>query len=932
MAPSDCPNPMNECVARTCNAGVCGTTNVASGAHLAAQTPGDCRVAACNGAGSSSTIDDDTDTPNDGLVCTTDTCVAGTPTFTNANAGTNCGTGLVCNATGQCVGCLAAADCAGVDDECQSRTCIGGICGTSFTPSGTPVSGQVVGDCKKKQCNGLGVIETVDDNGDPLVDTNQCTDDLCTAGVPSNGNSFGGKPCTQSGGTKCDGLGACVACIVNADCGVDTECATHTCSGGSCQVANAANGTPTATQAVGDCKQIQCDGNGGVKAVALGTDLPVDGKVCTDDVCTGPTPSNPYRPLGTACGGAQQCDGAGACVACFQASDCGTDTDCKTWSCTASHTCQENDVAVGTPTSTQTLGDCLENQCDGIGNSVSAAVIDLPVDGNQCTQDVCTAGVASNPFQPLGTACSQLGGSFCNASGSCVQCNAGSQCASLVCSSGACQTPSCSDSVMNGTESDTDCGGSCTGCANTAHCNAGSDCLSGNCAGGFCAGPGVSSVLPANLATGVLESSTVTITFNGAMLPSTLTTKTTLDSVTCTESIQVSTDDFATCIPVTLALSAGNTVATLTPAPALSFGSTYKVKVSTAAQSATSVPLSGDFVSSFTTRNVPQASSGIVISQVYGNGGNTGATWLNDFIELHNRGMMAVSVAGWAVQYAGATGSSWSTTALTGSIAPGAYYLVQGGGGTNGSVLPTADVTGTINMSGATGKVALTNTVTPLTTACPTGGAIVDFIGFGSMANCAEGTKGPAQSATTADLRKNNGCTDAGDNAADFTATTVVTPGPRNGSNTVYVCRSIRNETDDPQEAGFCNVQFPTSVSVQTGTAMPTLYGRIFKLGVTETAGASASVIAELGYGPRSTNPETESGWTFQSATYNVQVGNDDEYKFNGNAPAVADYSYAFRFSLDGGQSFTYCDDDGAGSNALLSFETPQLPLLHVTP
>lgn len=71
------------------------------------------------------------------------------------------------------------------------------------------------------------------------------------------------------------------------------------------------------------------------------------------------------------------------------------------------------------------------------------------------------------------------------------------------------------------------------------------------------------------------------------------------------------------------------------------------------------------------------ASPDIVISQVYGGGGNSGAPYANDFVELYNRGTTPVSVTGWTVQYASATGSSWSRTTLSGTIAPGHYFLVQ---------------------------------------------------------------------------------------------------------------------------------------------------------------------------------------------------------------------------------------------------------------
>src|SRR6478672_12007569 len=58
----------------------------------------------------------------------------------------------------------------------------------------------------------------------------------------------------------------------------------------------------------------------------------------------------------------------------------------------------------------------------------------------------------------------------------------------------------------------------------------------------------------------------------------------------------------------------------------------------------------------------------LVISQVYGGGGNTGATLKNDFIEIFNPGTAAVSVTGWSVQYTSAAGTTWQVTALSGSI------------------------------------------------------------------------------------------------------------------------------------------------------------------------------------------------------------------------------------------------------------------------
>jgi len=74
----------------------------------------------------------------------------------------------------------------------------------------------------------------------------------------------------------------------------------------------------------------------------------------------------------------------------------------------------------------------------------------------------------------------------------------------------------------------------------------------------------------------------------------------------------------------------------------------------------------------------------VVISQIYGGGGNTGAPYQNDYVELFNRGSSAVSLNNWSVQYAGATGNTWTVVALpNATINPGQYYLIKlaSGGG-----------------------------------------------------------------------------------------------------------------------------------------------------------------------------------------------------------------------------------------------------------
>ncbi|MET3807514.1 putative extracellular nuclease [Nakamurella sp. UYEF19] len=162
-------------------------------------------------------------------------------------------------------------------------------------------------------------------------------------------------------------------------------------------------------------------------------------------------------------------------------------------------------------------------------------------------------------------------------------------------------------------------------------------------------------------------------------------------------------------------------------------------------------------------------SSTVVVSEAYGGGGNSGATLTNDFIELQNRSGAAVDVTGWSVQYHPAGSGSWQSTPLTGTIAPGAFYVVTEAKGTGGTVPVPGQATGTIAMSGTGGTVALVTNATALncqdSSACQT--AALDLIGYGAAA-IAEGAPVPGASNTASVARKTTADTDS--NVADFAA------------------------------------------------------------------------------------------------------------------------------------------------------------------
>lgn len=172
------------------------------------------------------------------------------------------------------------------------------------------------------------------------------------------------------------------------------------------------------------------------------------------------------------------------------------------------------------------------------------------------------------------------------------------------------------------------------------------------------------------------------------------------------------------------------------------------------------------------------ASTGLVISEVYGGGGNSGARWKNDFIELYNPTSSPVTVDGWSVQYRSGSGSGTGVTPLTGTVQPGAHYLVQEAAGSGGTLsLPHADASGTLAMGGGAGVAFLATTKDPVTVAAGSIPAqVVDLVGYGN-ATVAEGSPAPGTALTAnQSVERRTAGADTDSNSADFKVTEPPTP------------------------------------------------------------------------------------------------------------------------------------------------------------
>jgi hypothetical protein len=187
-------------------------------------------------------------------------------------------------------------------------------------------------------------------------------------------------------------------------------------------------------------------------------------------------------------------------------------------------------------------------------------------------------------------------------------------------------------------------------------------------------------------------------------------------------------------------------------------------------------------------------SSGLVISQIYGAGGNAAATYGSDFVELFNRGTSPISLSGMSVQYASAAGTTWQAIALPSkSVPPGGYFLISlaSGAAGAGAALPSPDATGTINMGANNGRVALVDGAAALScgASCQSNPGVVDFVGFGTATDHEGSAAAPAPADTTHSMqRKLGGCTETDDNGSDFEAIAVA---PRSSASAPAPCGAV---------------------------------------------------------------------------------------------------------------------------------------------
>jgi hypothetical protein len=266
---------------------------------------GDCQKAVCT-AGACGFAADDSDLPaDDGNPCTTDTCSNGVVVHTPVAEGQTCGAGMVCNGSGQCVGCNKAADCPAPSSACQVATCSSGTCGFAnvtdglgcndgnlctagdHCQAGACVPGTPVTCTASDQCHVAGTCNPatgvcsnpIKPDGSACDDGNLCTTgDVCMSGVCQAGG-----PVTCTASDACHVAGTCnpaTGVCSNPNAPNGTACGPFpnaACQNGACLCTPSDSAQVCGIQMCGNMP----DGCGG--QVSCGTCLP--GETCAGLMC-----------------------------------------------------------------------------------------------------------------------------------------------------------------------------------------------------------------------------------------------------------------------------------------------------------------------------------------------------------------------------------------------------------------------------------------------------------------------------------------------------------------------------------------------------------------------------------------------------------------------------------------------------------------------
>ncbi len=110
----------------------------------------------------------------------------------------------------------------------------------------------------------------------------------------------------------------------------------------------------------------------------------------------------------------------------------------------------------------------------------------------------------------------------------------------------------------------------------------------------------------------------------------------------------------------------------------------------------------------------------------------------------------------------------------------------------------------------------------------------------------------------------------------------------------------------------WANLQWPFTITHTIGiNPTENIYGQVYIADVTSEPGATPGLLAQVGYGPDGSDPRGNAEWTWYDASFNGQVGNNDEFVGTLLPEMLGEFDYVYRYSTDGAFTWVYAYTSG---------------------
>ena len=455
----------NDCETLVCDdeSGLCAAPTCRDGAPNGSETDVDCGGPDCDpcGDGGGCTTDDDCASSacdESAGVCVDPSCADGVQGGDEADV--DCGGTL-------CAPCEGGEMC-GDGEDCLSEICGGGVCGAASCSDGVVNQGESDVDCGGPNCDPCDNGSKCEERADCVSELCDPVHDVCEAEACQNGVVDGEETDVDCGGTQC------APCDPGESCDADGDCASESCAAETCVAASCSDGVHNGNESNVDCGGDECgpcdDGQG---CLLTGDCISL---VCLSEVCVPPSCDDGVRN-----GDESDEDCGGSCGAtCEDGETCEDEADCISGVCEAG-VCAAESCDDGVRNGSETDVDCGGEACDPCE---APGMCEVPADcvSGVCTKGMCTPAACDDGIQNGSESDVDCGGDTCAPCDDGDACNEPEDCSSAVCSGGTCDVPTCSDGAQNQDETDVDCGGAtCGPCDDGGGCIEGSDCVSEIC-------------------------------------------------------------------------------------------------------------------------------------------------------------------------------------------------------------------------------------------------------------------------------------------------------------------------------------------------------------------------------------------------------------------------------------------------------------------